>query len=350
MKEIIRQGLKKPSKVPEYVMGRVREIGYAIGYTTGFLEFTQYPRHIVLYIGLGCNIKCSFCGCKYVPTHGNFDFNNIYKLEKPIKLVHNISITAYGEPMLSPNFDKVLDYIFSVNDKCLIDMATNGTLLTSQFAEKISGKFSVISVSINAATKEVYNREMENGDFDKLIKSISSFQNALPKSDRCKTELHLCAYTDTYKEMPELVRLARKIGIATVRVGQYMANHEQNMGKSLLNIKETYNNKVDETKSVAYNNGVIFLADKFGEAKKNKCFSPFSEIVISNDGNTAPCCWSDFGDKHKSMGNIYETSFDDVWFGAVYKKLRRHPLPFCYSCPYLLPFDDPRVHIPRRMW
>ena len=52
----------------------------------------------------------------------------------------------------------------------------------------------------------------------------------------------------------------------------------------------------------------------------NFCKVPFSQIEIHPNGNVYVCCPAK---NNKSIGNIYETDFDKIWYSDVAKEMRR---------------------------
>jgi len=56
--------------------------------------------------------------------------------------------------------------------------------------------------------------------------------------------------------------------------------------------------------------------------------------AISSERDVGPCCFS--GDFR--IGNTYNTSFEEVWFGKTYQKLRkRRFLKVCEHCEQYIP-------------
>jgi radical SAM protein with 4Fe4S-binding SPASM domain len=67
------------------------------------------------------------------------------------------------------------------------------------------------------------------------------------------------------------------------------------------------------------------------------CTSPWEQPVIAHDGTVIPCCW-DY-DHTMAMGNVFESSFEDVWSGPAFQALRTAMLagrlsdyPVCVDC------------------
>jgi len=261
-------------------------------------------------------------------------------LDEAIKHARYIPISAWGEPLISPNLPIVLDKIFSLNNRLgLIAIVTNGTRLSPELAK--SGKhLGDIAISLNAGTADTYNRDMEGGDFQMTLDAIRSFMEAYP--DLYKVSIHMVAHAQNYQEIPQVIRIASSLGIPRVRVDQLLVHRKEDEPLSLLHIKQEYNHSIDIAKKMAADLHMRFIAKKFGGSRKiQKCLSPFLESYVWADGKVAPCCWNGI----LFMGNAYETSFEQVWSGDEYQSLRKHPPSQCVNCPKILPLDNPMAHV-----
>jgi radical SAM protein with 4Fe4S-binding SPASM domain len=71
--------------------------------------------------------------------------------------------------------------------------------------------------------------------------------------------------------------------------------------------------------------------------RENRCKWPWERVVIGSQGHVVPCC-NDF-DHSYSMGNVFEQSFRDIWFGTQYNRFRKTvmeklgKIPLCKRCP-----------------
>lgn len=291
----------------------------------------RYPENLSIYLDTVCNKQCWFClyeGRDDLPPE--FNISNLDKLTKAIEEATHIVITAVGEPLLSPYLPQVLKRIYEQNNREeLIAIVTNGTLLSPQVAELLNGHLADLVISVNDLNEAP-------------VEAIRSFIESISNIDRNKLGLHLVAHTGNYNQISGLILLADKLGISRVRVDQFQAAKEEHLPFSLLNVKKEYNQAVDGASELAHDIGVSFIARRFGVEKKVlKCPAPWIECHIWADGKVAPCCYNGT----LFLGNAYETSFEDCWFGDAYTHLRKHPAPQCHSCPRILPFDDYRVHV-----
>jgi len=199
-------------------------------------------------------------------------------------------------------------------------------------------------ISLNAASADTFNRDMKNGKYEKTISAIRSFVNSLDDANRMKIGIHMIAHSKNYLEIPDIVALTHNLGLSNVSIGNYLISNIDHVRYSLLNVKEEYNSMIKKARDIRNKLGVSVSAREFfveEPRSKSNCTSPFEEVFILPNGDVGPCCFS--GDY--IMGNAFETSFEDVWFGAEYCKLRADRwLPACQTCTPFMVFDSFYTH------
>lgn len=75
------------------------------------------------------------------------------------------------------------------------------------------------------------------------------------------------------------------------------------------------------------------------------CSRPFDRVKVTCEGNISMCCYQRSDPLIKSdpyIGNIFENSFDEIWFGDIAEEIREftlrgdlHPKCQCPGCPFL---------------
>lgn len=304
-----------------------------------------YPELLGIFLTTRCNLRCLICRRENFSGE-DMKFEEIHKLEKQIKYASYINLTGWGECFLYPRFEEIIHYIFSVNKKKrIIQITSNGTLLSKSIGNLLKGRLSYFEISLNAATSETYKRDMKYGNFEKTIVNIQDFMSGLDDADRKYVILHFVAYVDNYKEIPEFVRLANNLGIEHITVGHYLIGTTEHLDKGLFNIKDEYNKIISDAHKSALELGIDFSARRFFSetpVSEQTCTDPYRAIFIHPNGEIqSPCC---FAGKY-SMGNVYESSFNEVWFGGKYSMLRdKRYLPACKQCTPFIVFDDLRAH------
>lgn len=304
----------------------------------------QFPEVLAISLTSRCNLRCFICRREGFHPE-DLDFENLAKLGAAIHHAKTIDLTGWGEPFLYPRLQDVLDYIYSLNSGEVIGLTTNGSRLTEAHARMLSGHLSYLNISLNAATKATYERDMKYGDFDATLSSIRSFVSALNASDRSKLNLHMVAHAQNYQEIPAFVALAYDLEISLVSVGPYLVGIDDHSRYSLLEVKDEYNRVVKEARELAGDLGVQFGAPEFFRETSPStagCLAPFTDCYILPSGEVHPCCYCG---NSVTMGNVFREGFAGVWFGHRYRKLRheRH-LPACRVCPPLLSFDCIQAH------
>jgi MoaA/NifB/PqqE/SkfB family radical SAM enzyme len=306
-----------------------------------------YPDELFIFLTTRCNIRCLICRREdHKPK--DLDFENIYKLKEPIKHAQIVDLTGWGEPFLYTKFYDVLAYILNnAKKQNIIRLITNGTLLNEEYGKLLNRRIYSLAISLNAATKTTYNRDMQLSDFDNVIGNIKNFISVLDVETISKINLHFVAHAKNYVEIPDFVLLAHSLGIQNVTIGNYIISTEDHIHLSLLHDKIKYNDSIALAERISIDKGIYLNAKKFNdgsdpENSSIKCFYPYTQLFVQPDGEVSgPCCYA--GSYY--MGNLYTDGFKAVWMSEKYKKLRlkRH-LPACRTCAAYSSFDSLNTH------
>lgn len=343
---IIKRTIKKI--LPSFVMNIIKRFKYKkllhFPIVIPIINRYLYPDFLAISLTTKCNLRCFFCRTENTKTD-TVDFNNIIKLEKAIKYSKIISLSGWGEPLVYPKFKDVLAFIYKVKKNAKLQLTTNGTLLSKEYAYLLAGHISSLLISINAAKEETYNRDMKGGYFKKTISRIREFMSVLDEKDKLNVKFHFVAHTKNFREIPDFIILVKKIGGSNVSIGHYVISNKDHLNYMLLNVKKEYNDVISKSKLIAKKEGIKLSAKEFYSEKPRDvclCDSPYRECYILTSGDGAPCCYSG----NHFMGNVYKDSFESVWFGEEFIKLRKERyLPACKICTPFLSFDSKEAHL-----
>ena len=185
-------------------------------------DSTLYPTQMSFEISNLCNLECIMCD-------GNFSSlirkNReklaplTYKYPKDFadqlkEFIPHLKIATFigGEPLLIKQYYEIWEEIIKNNPTCVIHIQTNATVITSQFLKLLeTGQFE-IGISIDAITKEVYDKIRVNANYDEVRKNIETFINF---QNRGKTYLNFnfCPLISNWFELPNMIEFANQNNI-----------------------------------------------------------------------------------------------------------------------------------------
>ncbi len=308
-----------------------------------------------------CNLQCIMCEefSPYshvkelrliegnTPVKRRMDINLIKKViqeAKELGGLKEIIPSTMGEPLLYKDFDKIID-LCKTND-IKLNLTTNGTFprkSTKEWAELIVPICSDVKISWNGATKETQEKIMKHSNFDKHLQNLETFIKIRDKifndgGNFCRVTLQVTFMKDNYREFPELIKMAAKLGVDRIK-GHHLWTHfdeikDQSMRKDYESIAQ-WNKIVDEMQIAAEKyrkpNGekiildnIYKLDEKSTERLLENSVCPFltKEAWVAWDGRFNPCCAPDNERKKLGyFGNLKEQSLKEIWFGEKYLEL-----------------------------
>jgi radical SAM protein with 4Fe4S-binding SPASM domain len=140
-------------------------------------------------------------------------------------------------------------------------------------------------------------------------------------------------------ELPDLIRLAHKIGIGEVYL-QRLVFYETGLavrGQSLHGTLEaTVREAVEESERLCREYGIAFhasgatspqksLAPEAGSRPWAGCQRPWTVSYVTANGNVLPCCiapWTAKDYKGAILGNAFEEPLAEIWNGKRYQAFR----------------------------
>jgi len=258
-----------------------------------------------------CNARCVMCPIDRLSRPKKaMDLNLFKKIvdECTAAGVKCIKLHNYGEPLLTPNFDQMLQFIRKRSKKIDIQFATNGSLLNERWARLlIQAKVNQIMVTIDGALKETYEKIRRGLSYDIVTANVS---NLLALKRQMRSE-----YPEVIVEIIEMEETKKEID-AFIKQWQGIAD------KIAVN---SYSTRAG-----------AFSGNEF-TIKSRPCFRLWKQMVITSTGQVAACC-TDW-DCKMVIGDLRTQSLLEVWQGTAINELRRLHLdgrmadiPLCSKC------------------
>lgn len=244
-----------------------------------------------------CNARCVFC-----PRHemtrprGEMSdelFHKIIKEAKEMK-VRSVSPFMNGEPFVFPRIWQWLDYM--EKEGILVSLYTNAEFMDVDRLVKYKN-IHYINCSLNAATKETYDKVMRGPNFEIVKRNID----------------------DLFKKAPFKVRVSFLITDENA--------HELEMFKSMYRrrrICRFANWTGDKHSSLAR------------KGKRIPCLVMFTQMFVLWNGLVVPCCM-DYNGK-QILGDANYQTLREIWNNAFWmrKKHKNYEfdIPVCQNCNY----------------
>ena len=268
----------------------------------------KIPEIYQIEIAERCNFSCDFCqtGQWYKGKSKKDAFVDIelVKLiaERDIAGSYFIELQHRGEPTLNKQMGEIIDIL---SPHVFLGLSTNGSLIHKRLKELL--RLDYITISVDAAEKELYEKLRLGGEWETLLSNIDLLVQGRGDSPTPAIDLQLVELDDTECQEDQLEELVREKGwdvtVRTVRDSFLTINHP----------------------------------DQYEVKTKELCLNPFLSVSIHANGDVVPCCMT-WGTEWV-YGNLFDNSLEEIWndnpkveeFREMHRTDKNLP-SFCANC------------------
>ncbi|MCB0367319.1 MAG: radical SAM protein [Bdellovibrionales bacterium] len=182
------------------------------------------PNEMALCYDYSCNLSCPSCRTEKTGLKKGPEYDKRMKITKDlIALLQQYSPDFYirllfsggGDPFASPIFMYLLKNLDPQwCPQIRITLLTNGTLLSRSTWERLGPVTELIdsvSVSVDAATPEVYSQVRKGGSWQHLLRNLS-FLASLRKMKKLRTlSLNFVVQQMNYRDIPDFIQMAQDL-------------------------------------------------------------------------------------------------------------------------------------------
>ncbi len=298
-----------------------------------------------------CNFACKYCQVSWWDRSAkvkNLTLEQFRKIVDQFPNLLQIKLQGMGEPLLNSEFFDMVAY--ATTKGIIVRTTSNGSLLNEKMIEKaLASGLGEITISMDGATKETFERIRKNGKFDMVVQNIRNLIQKRGKAKDPVVSVWMVGTKDNIQEFPKLVQLCKSLGVDML----YLQHHLNFWGDSaVMQQLETLSINREQTKTGYTKEVDTILAEAQRVAKKvrqpltiykgntlqqdEKCIWPWSSAYISADGYVVPCCII-ANPAVKNFGNLQTQSFKDIWNSKGYQQFRQtfidgKPLDICAGC------------------
>ena len=304
-----------------------------------------------------CNLKCVHCGFNKDGRTSDQEvsemvYSEVMREIMPTALRCNLGGTNWGEMTISKNFQRFLQDCRKFGVK--VNLTTNGTRMNDAWLGDLTDVLDVVGFSMEGMDGEF--EKIRGFPWRRFVGNIEKLIQA--RHDRGKTfrvEWRYCAHADSIHQLPDMIRMAKTMGINRIQVMPLVPYVPQQKYKNLTYHRSLANEYFTKARAVAqeldftvnipkdYSTGEFVPVINRTKGGQNgmpppsipdlemvNCYRPWQTTAINELGHVNPCCvyW-------RPMGTLKD-GFEAVWNGRKYRTLRAStntkPDSICHDC------------------
>jgi len=184
-----------------------------------YQEMKPFPETLALGHDTSCNLSCSTCRKELHFAKGE-ELETVNQItdkviEEYLPNCKLLILAGNGEVFASPAYRK----IYESAESQYIRLLSNGTMFTpvnwEHFARGKTGKI-MLTVSVDAATKETYEKIRRNGNFDRLKENMEFASRLRRDGSLCYFRMNFVVQRENYREMIPFVEWGEELGVDEV--------------------------------------------------------------------------------------------------------------------------------------
>jgi molybdenum cofactor biosynthesis enzyme MoaA len=140
---------------------------------------------------------------------------------KVLPYINSLKIAGIGEPFDSRHYMRILDRLNRKEHPNLqLQLVTNGLGLTEARLQSFSNRgmnLAAVQISIDAATKETYEKLRINGVFAELVGNLYAVSNARKRQKINRLAFSFVVQAANFREMKSFVSMGKEFGADEIR-------------------------------------------------------------------------------------------------------------------------------------
>jgi MoaA/NifB/PqqE/SkfB family radical SAM enzyme len=318
------------------------------------------PRRLQLEVTSACNLRCAMCLVRYRPPvnklAGALDVGLFRRLLDDLPDLADLTLQGLGEPLLHP---RLVDMVREARERGIrVGFNSNATLLSRAMAERlVRAGLDWLHVSLDGASPATYESIREGARLPAVLRNLADLVAVRRALGRANPQIRVVfvAMRRNVAELPALVELVGRIGIADVRVqnlshdfadtdpaGGYREIREYAREQALWADDAVTRPAYAAARRAAAAHGVqLRLPRTTGQTAAAappgpRCTWPWEAAYVTSASVVQPCCMV-MGDDRVALGRLTERSFPEIWADEPYVEFRRRlaagpPPDVCRGC------------------
>jgi len=331
------------------------------------VRVSPLPEVLYLEVTNRCNSLCVTCVRTFdlAEPEGDFRVADVRRLlaSLPPGWPRRVVLNGVGEALLHRDLIEIVE-LFTGGGR-LVLFNTNAVTLTEERVLSLArAGLSELRVSIDGAQRATYRALRGIDALDRVVENTRRAAEILRERGLSspRVSIWFTGTRDNVGELPDMVRLAHRIGISEVYF-QRLVFREGEAGfgaadarRSLVRrgLERAEERAFEEARALAAELGVTLsgsgsardargalpASDAPGSRPWAACRRPYTSAYVTANGNVLPCCIAPFSTADYAsitLGNVHGAGLDDIWHGPAYAEFRKRfessePVECCRRC------------------
>jgi len=293
-------------------------------------------------LSTSCDIHCVQCFREILtPKPIKTGLEQIRVLEREVfPFLKWLSLSCTGEPLYLKNFPEALSAAKRAGVP-FIRIQSNGTHLDEERSRMlIEGGLNYLGISLDASTRETFEKIRAGASWDSVIGNIKDFVRIRKANPTGLPQLgfNFTLMKQNADEAVDFIGLAKELGADVLSFSHFFIESWEMRDWSLIYDPPRANALYARLRSEAARVGIRTLVpedlperiqpfvhrDLENPCYRGKCASALeSWMFLMPDGDCFPCLnLQDRG----PIGNVFETPFSEIWYGARNQRFRKQAL------------------------
>jgi MoaA/NifB/PqqE/SkfB family radical SAM enzyme len=153
-----------------------------------------------------CNLSCIMCVKDSLVDDPELMKKTADDIMKHLPTARRIVMSGLGDPFARPDTRRLLINFRGDNPNLKIDLITNGLLMPRFWEQVKHQRFGSLLVSIDASTKQTYEKIRRGGKWEKLLRALSLIREN--KAAFSSVAINMTVMRENYLEIPDFIQLA----------------------------------------------------------------------------------------------------------------------------------------------
>jgi len=303
---------------------------YDLGYSSELIcdEVRWNPFFLQLEPTTRCNFSCVNCSHKDLPWERKNQDLNLWEFARILDEnpdLKRLQLQGLGEPLL--NRDLVTMLKNAHHHGISTSITTNGARLNKGIGTRLKTHLDKLVISLDTVEEDLFTQLRRGGNWKKIRTNIENFLAVKTYTSvvyNCVISFHNLASIEgviqfAFDTQPGEVHLQLAEnwyipGQKEFAISHQIAIKDAQQEQEILTIIQKWRPLLKEKG--------INLTYTGADKRKGFCWWPFFGMFISVDGYVTPCCIR-MQPEIFNLGNIFEQSLEEIWYGEPYKNFRK---------------------------